>query len=91
VDVRVIAASNKDLDEEIRKGTFREDLFYRLNVIPFEVPPLRERKEDIALLAEHFLRLFSCEYGKRQKALGADALQVSCSTPGRETCASCET
>jgi len=76
VDVRVIAASNKDLDEEIRKGTFREDLFYRLNVIPFEVPPLRERKEDIALLAEHFLRLFSCEYGKRQKALGADALQV---------------
>jgi two-component system nitrogen regulation response regulator NtrX len=76
VDVRVIAASNKDLEEEIRKGTFREDLFYRLNVIPFEVPPLRERKEDIALLAEHFLRLFSREYGKRQKALGTEAMQV---------------
>jgi two-component system, NtrC family, nitrogen regulation response regulator NtrX len=76
VDVRVIAASNKDLEEEIRKGTFREDLFYRLNVIPFEVPPLRERKGDIALLAEHFLRLFSREYGKRQKALGAEAMKV---------------
>jgi two-component system nitrogen regulation response regulator NtrX len=76
VDVRVIAASNKDLEEEIRKGAFREDLFYRLNVIPFEVPPLRERKSDIALLAEHFLRLFSREYGKRQKALGAEAMQL---------------
>jgi two-component system nitrogen regulation response regulator NtrX len=76
VDVRVIAASNKDLDEEIRKGTFREDLFYRLSVIPFEVSPLRERKEDIALLATHFLGLFSREYGKRQKTLSRDAVDL---------------
>jgi two-component system nitrogen regulation response regulator NtrX len=76
VDVRVIAASNKDLEEEIRKGSFREDLFYRLNVIPFEVPPLRERKEDIPLLASHFLRLFSREYGKREKRLSGEALDL---------------
>ena len=76
VDVRVIAASNKDLEEEIRKGRFREDLFYRLNVIPFEVSALRERKEDIALLATHFLSLFSREYGKRQKTLSADAVDL---------------
>jgi two-component system, NtrC family, nitrogen regulation response regulator NtrX len=72
-DVRVIAASNKDLEEEIGRGTFREDLFYRLNVIPFEVPPLRERKQDIGLLATHFLRLFAREYGKREKALNSEA------------------
>jgi two-component system, NtrC family, nitrogen regulation response regulator NtrX len=76
VDVRVIAASNKNLEEEIGKGTFREDLFYRLNVIPFEVPPLRQRPEDIPLLAAHFLRLFSQEYGKRQKTLSAAALAL---------------
>ena len=75
-DVRVIAASNKDLEEEIRKGSFREDLFYRLNVIPFEVPPLRERKEDIPLLAAHFLRLFSEEYGKREKGLSGEAMDL---------------
>ena len=76
VDVRVIAASNKNLEEDIRKGRFREDLFYRLNVIPFEVPPLRERREDIALLATHFLGLFSREYGKRQKALRPEAMEL---------------
>ena len=59
MDARVIAATNKDLEEEISKGNFREDLFYRLNVIPFYVPPLRERKEDIPLLARHFLKEFS--------------------------------
>jgi two-component system nitrogen regulation response regulator NtrX len=74
VDVRVLAASNKPLEEEIQKGTFREDLFYRLNVIPFEIPPLRERKEDIPLLASYFLRLFSEEYGKREKRLSPEAL-----------------
>jgi two-component system nitrogen regulation response regulator NtrX len=76
VDVRVIAASNKSLEEEIRKGAFREDLFYRLNVIPFEIPPLRGRKEDIPLLAVHFLRLFSQEYGKREKALSPEAMDL---------------
>ena len=55
VDVRVIAATNKNLEEEIRRGSFREDLFFRLNVIPFQVPPLRERREDIPLLARHFM------------------------------------
>ena len=55
----MIAATNKDLEDEISKGNFREDLFYRLNVIPFYVPPLRERKEDIPLLARHFLKEFS--------------------------------
>jgi len=76
VDVRVIAASNKDLEEEIRKGTFREDLYYRLNVIPFQVSPLRERKEDIPLLAQHFLKEFSVEHGKREKFLTPEALEL---------------
>jgi two-component system, NtrC family, nitrogen regulation response regulator NtrX len=76
VDVRVIAASNKSLEEEIQKGSFREDLFYRLNVIPFEVPPLRERREDIPMLASHFLRLFSQEYGKREKRLSPSAMAL---------------
>ena len=66
VDARVIAATNKDLEDEISKGNFREDLFYRLNVIPFYVPPLRERKEDIPLLAKHFLREFSQTYNRRR-------------------------
>jgi two-component system nitrogen regulation response regulator NtrX len=74
VDVRVIAASNKPLQELIGHGRFREDLFYRLNVIPIEVPPLRRRKEDIPLLVDHFLRTFSAEYGKRPKALSGEAM-----------------
>jgi two-component system nitrogen regulation response regulator NtrX len=74
VDVRVIAASNLGLPELIAQGRFREDLFYRLNVIPIEVPPLRRRREDIPLIVEHFLRAFSAEYGKRAKTLSGEAL-----------------
>ena len=58
VDVRVIAATNKNLEQEISQGRFREDLFFALNVIPFEVPPLRERKEDVGVLARYFLEHF---------------------------------
>jgi len=75
-DMRVIAASNKDLAEEIRKGTFREDLYYRLNVIPLEVPPLRVRPDDIPLLVRHFLQEFSREYGQKPKTIEGDALAL---------------
>src|SRR6476661_8736603 len=76
VDVRVIAATNKDLEDEISKGNFREDLFYRLNVIPFYVPPLRERKEDIPLLSKHFLKEFSSQYGRRPREITDDAIDA---------------
>jgi len=76
VDVRVIASTNKDLEEEISKGNFREDLFYRLNVIPFSVPPLRERKEDIPLLARHFLRELSAHYGRSPREITEDAIDA---------------
>jgi two-component system nitrogen regulation response regulator NtrX len=76
VDVRVIASTNKNLEEEIERGNFREDLFYRLNVIPFHVPPLRERIEDVRLLAEHFLKEFTTAYGRKPKELTRDALRA---------------
>ena len=76
VDVRVVAATNKNLEEEIERGNFREDLFYRLNVIPFFVPPLRDRREDIPLLAEHFLREFTTAYGRKAKELTAEAYRA---------------
>jgi two-component system, NtrC family, nitrogen regulation response regulator NtrX len=76
VDVRVIAATNKDLDEEISRGNFREDLFYRLNVIPFYVPPLRERKEDIPLLSKHFLKEFSAAYSRRSREITDEAIET---------------
>jgi two-component system nitrogen regulation response regulator NtrX len=75
-DVRVIAASNKDLAGEIRKGSFREDLFYRLNVIPLEVPPLRVRKDDIPVLVRYFLDEFAAEYGQKPKTIDAAALDL---------------
>ena len=76
VDVRVIAATNHDLDEEISKGNFREDLFYRLNVIPFVVPPLRDRLEDIPQVARYFLKEFSAAYSRRPKELTDDAIDL---------------
>ena len=76
VDVRVIAATNKNIEEEIAKGNFREDLFYRLNVIPFFVPPLRERREDIPLLAREFLRSIGREYGRPRVEIAADAVDL---------------
>ena len=75
VDVRVISATNKPLESLIDNGNFRADLFYRLNVIPFQVPPLRERPEDVPLLVEHFNRRFSAEYGKQPKEFAADAIE----------------
>ncbi len=76
VDVRVIAATNKNLEEQIQCGNFREDLFYRLNVIPFHVPTLRERVEDVPLLANHYLREFTSAYGRKPKELTPDAYRV---------------
>ena len=73
VDVRVVAATNKDLPAEIRAGRFREDLYFRLNVIPIFVPPLRERQQDIPLLAEHFMAILAAEYGRRPKRLAPEA------------------
>jgi len=74
VDVRVLAASNQNLPDLIAQGRFREDLFYRLSVIPVEVPPLRQRAEDIPLLVEHFIKLFSGENAKRPKTISVEAL-----------------
>jgi len=76
VDVRVLAASNKDLLKEIEKGAFREDLFYRLNVVPIVVPPLRERREDIPLLIRHFMKLHAEEQGLRIKEVTPEAMNV---------------
>jgi len=76
VDTRVVAATNKNLEEEIERGNFREDLFYRLNVIPFYVPPLRERIEDVPLLAGHFLKEFTTAYGRKPKELTPEAYRL---------------
>jgi two-component system nitrogen regulation response regulator NtrX len=76
VDVRVVAATNKVLEQEIERGNFREDLFYRLNVIPFHVPPLRDRAQDIPLLADYFLQEFTRAYGRKPKELTAEAYRL---------------
>jgi two-component system nitrogen regulation response regulator NtrX len=84
VDVRVITATNKNLQNEIAAGRFREDLFYRLNVIPFFVPPLRDRREDIPILARYFMRVFALEHGRGPKDFTSEALDmlVDYSWPG---------
>ena len=76
IEVRVLAATNRDLTDSIQKGTFREDLFYRINVIPIELPPLRQRKEDIPILAEHFIGKFSGNLGGTRKRISAEAMRA---------------
>jgi two-component system NtrC family response regulator len=76
VDVRLIAASNRDLKEEIPRGTFREDLYYRLNVVHIEVPPLRDRRDDLPLLTRYFLERFSKELNKETPTLSLEAMAV---------------
>jgi transcriptional regulator with PAS, ATPase and Fis domain len=75
VDVRLITATNKDLNQMIKKGGFREDLYYRINVVPIVIPPLRERKEDIPILIDHFINKFSVENNKNVKGINKDALE----------------
>jgi two-component system, NtrC family, response regulator PilR len=76
VDARIIAATNRDLREAIAQGTFREDLFYRINVIPIELPPLRQRREDIPLLVEHFARKYCSETGLEPKRFSMEAIKA---------------
>ncbi len=76
VDIRILSATNKDLKEEVKKGAFREDLFYRLNVVPIQLPPLRERKEDIPLLIEHFLKIYNEKNGRHLKGFHPRALDA---------------
>jgi two-component system, NtrC family, nitrogen regulation response regulator NtrX len=81
VDVRVIAATNKNLEEEIQRSRFREDLYFRLNVIPFRVPPLRERREDVPLLVRHFMDVLSAEHGRRPRAIAPEVLAALARLP----------
>jgi transcriptional regulator with PAS, ATPase and Fis domain len=76
VNVRVIAATNAHLEEMIARGTFREDLYYRLNVVPIVIPPLRHRKEDIPKMVDHLIEKFNVEYGRHVRAIDAEALRT---------------
>ena len=81
VDVRIIAASNKEIDKEVKEGRFREDLFYRLNVIPIHIPSLCERQEDIPLLSQHFLEKYCKELGKDIKKISGEAMEFLAKYP----------
>jgi len=81
IDVRVIAATNKDLKKEMKEGHFREDLYFRLNVVPLYVPPLRDRKEDLPLLVDYFCRVFSEENNFKLKKFSPEALEVMMKYP----------
>jgi two-component system response regulator HydG len=76
VNVRILAATNKNLQHEVQKGEFREDLYYRINVIPIKIPPLRERRNDIPLLLQHFLKQFNSEQGKNVSGFDPEAMRV---------------
>ncbi len=76
VDVRIISATNKELSEEVKREVFREDLFFRLNVIPLKVPALRERPDDISVLVEYFLEAFAAEYGQQPKKISPEAVKI---------------
>jgi len=76
IDVRIISATNIDLKKAIKERKFREDLYYRLNVVPIELPPLRERKEDIPVLVRHFLGIFTREFGKEIKDISSVAMEA---------------
>ncbi|MCF8109148.1 MAG: sigma 54-interacting transcriptional regulator, partial [Desulfohalobiaceae bacterium] len=76
VDVRILSASNRNLEEEVKKGTFREDLFYRLNVVTLSIPSLRERQEDIAVLAQHFLEKYAAKNSKKVQGFSPLAMDM---------------
>jgi two-component system response regulator PilR (NtrC family) len=78
VDVRVVAATNRDLEAEVAQGGFRQDLYYRLNVIQVHLPPLRQRRDDIPLLVEHFVKRYAAELGKRMAGVSPEALAALC-------------
>jgi transcriptional regulator with GAF, ATPase, and Fis domain len=91
VDVRVIAATNRDLEGAVREGRFRADLFYRLNVVPLHVPPLRERRQDIPQLAMYFLGRYAKAFGRPVTSVSPASMDRSSRTPGREMSASSST
>ena len=85
VDVQVVASTNRNLEQAVREGKFREDLFYRLSVVPIYIPPLRERKEDIPLLIEHFIQQYNTQFRKKVKSVTPEGLKLLTNYPGPET------